>query len=67
MKLSPRRTAPWSIIEKLPNMVNFQIKCSSDEKVAHYNRVSPVKCLQNSRSQVADNVRNQVELYGEGD
>ena len=28
-KLSPRRTGPWSIIKKLPNKVNFKIKCGS--------------------------------------
>ena len=63
-KLSPRRTGPWSIIRKLPNMVNFKIKCGSEENVVHYHRLSPVKGLPrvapknkinvSSRSQVAD-------------
>ena len=45
-------------------MVNFKIKCGSEEKVLHYNRLSPVKGLPrvapknkinvSSRSQVAD-------------
>ena len=46
-KLSPRRTGPWTILEKLPNGVNFKIKRngSNEEKVIHHNRLYPKKCV----------------------
>lgn len=42
-KLAPRRTGPWTVLKKLPNGVNFQIKNTRNEtKVVHHDRLSPV-------------------------
>ena len=39
-KLSPRRNGPWTIVEKLPNGLNFQIENDStgNKKIVHHNR-----------------------------
>lgn len=44
-KLSPRRSGPWTVVEKLPNGVNFRIACdrSKEEKIVHHDRLYPVK------------------------
>ena len=44
-KLSPRRSGPWTIMEKLPNGVNFCIVNDStkNEKIVHHNRLTPIK------------------------
>ena len=44
-KLSPRRNGPWSVIDKLPNGVNFKIRNdqSHEEKIVHHDRIYPVK------------------------
>ena len=44
-KLSPRRTGPWTIVEKLPNGVNFKVSNDSTraQQVFHHDRLSPVK------------------------
>ena len=47
-KLSPRRNGPWTVTQKLPNGVNFEIinDSSKEKKVVHHDRLSPVKeCL----------------------
>ena len=44
-KLAPRRGGPWTVIEKLPNGVNFRIrnKSSAETKIVHHDRLSPVR------------------------
>ena len=44
-KLSARRNGPWTIVRKMPNGVNFTIRNekTSEEKVVHHDRLSPVK------------------------
>ena len=43
-KLSPRKTGPWTIVEVLPNGVNFRIEdAAGEQQVVHHNRMSPVK------------------------
>ena len=44
-KLSPRRNGPWTILERLPNGVNFRVRHdrSREEKVVHHDRLYPVK------------------------
>ena len=44
-KLSPRRGGPWTVIEKLPNGVNFKIRndITNEKKIVHHDRLSPVK------------------------
>ena len=44
-KLAPRRGGPWTVVEKLPNGVNFRIRNdnSSETKVVHHDRLSPVR------------------------
>ena len=44
-KLSPRRNGPWTVFEKLSNVLNFRIKnCSTkNRKVVHHNRLTPAK------------------------
>ena len=42
-KLAPRRDGPWTIVEKLPNGVNFCIENSHKErKIVHHDRLVPV-------------------------
>ena len=42
-KLSPRRNGPWTIVDKLPNGLNFRIENDStgNKKVVHHNRLTP--------------------------
>jgi len=41
-KLAPRRNGPWTIVRKLPNGVNFEIKNANNEtKTVHHDRLSP--------------------------
>ena len=44
-KLSPRRNGPWTVVECLPNCLNFRIQNDStkNQKVVHHNRITPVK------------------------
>ena len=44
-KLSPRRNGPWTVVECLPNGLNFRIQNDStkNQKVVHHNRITPVK------------------------
>jgi transposase InsO family protein len=60
-KLSPRRNGPWTIVEKLPNGVNFRVLCDStnEEKVVHHDRISPVKGTGETRRKVASPVRSR--------
>ena len=46
-KLSPRRNGPWTVIEKLPNGVNFRISNDKtrEEKVVHHDRLTPAKTM----------------------
>ena len=42
-KLAPRREGPWTVLEKLPNGVNFKIiNSKKEEKIVHHDRLSPV-------------------------
>ena len=43
-KLSPRRSGPWTIREKLPNGLNFKVTndSSKSEKIIHQDRLSPL-------------------------
>ena len=42
-KLAPRRDGPWTIVQKLPNGVNFEIENHRGErKIVHHDRLSPV-------------------------
>ena len=53
-KLAPRRVGPWTIVEKLPNGVNFRIENSLKErKVVHHDRLVPV--VQNEPSTIPSN------------
>ena len=44
-KLSPRKTGPWFIVEKLPNGVNFKVKNESSGivQIVHHDRLIPMK------------------------
>ena len=44
-KLSPRRTGPWTVLQKLPNGVNFEIRndITREKKIVHHDRMSPAK------------------------
>ena len=44
-KLSPRQSGPWTVMEKLPNGVNFCIVNDStkNEKIVHHDRPTHVK------------------------
>ena len=44
-KLSPRRTGPWTVVQKLPNGVNFEIQndTTKEKKIVHHDRLSPAK------------------------
>ena len=44
-KVDPRRSGPWTVLEKFPNKVNFRIRedATGKIKVVHHNRLSPVK------------------------
>ncbi len=43
-KLAPRRDGPWTIVQKLPNGVNFKIENrKKEQKVVHHDRLLPVK------------------------
>ena len=43
-KLSPRRGGPWTVLQKMPNGVNFRVRCdkSGEEKIVHHDRLYPV-------------------------
>ena len=60
-KLSPRRTGPWTIVEKLPNGVNFRVLCDSskEEKVVHHDRISPVKGTGVTKRDATSSQRNR--------
>ena len=49
-KLAPKRTGPWTVIEKMPNGVNFRIQCekSRETKVVHHDHLKPVQERQNT-------------------
>ena len=41
-KLAPRKSGPWTVVEKLPNGVNFRIiNEKKDTKVIHHDRLIP--------------------------
>ena len=50
-KLSPRRSGPWTIREKLPNGLNFKVTndSSKSEKIIHHDRLSPAKAMPSSQ------------------
>ena len=62
-KLSPRKTGPWEIIEKLSNGVNFRIKNNSTGKslVVHHDRLIPVK-FETEANESHDNEENTMEF-----
>ena len=42
-KLAPRRDGPWTVLEKLPNGVNFKIEnLRKERKVVHHDRLLPI-------------------------
>ena len=44
-KLSPRRTGPWTIVDKMPNGVNFRVRnnSSGQTQIVHHDRLIPQK------------------------
>ena len=44
-KLAPRRGGPWTVLRKLPNGVNFEIKheTTKEVKIVHHDRLTPVR------------------------
>ena len=44
-KLAPKRDGPWTVLRKLPNNVNFEIKNdqSSKTSIVHHDRLKPVR------------------------
>ena len=44
-KLAPRRNGAWTVLERLPNGVNFKIinDNSNEDKVVHHDRLIPIK------------------------
>ena len=55
-KLAPRRDGPWTIVEKLPNGVNFRIENSLKErKVVHHDRLVPVCWIRPSPKAITGN------------
>ena len=41
-KLAPRRNGPWTVLQKLPNGMNFRIENSrKEQKVVHQDRLLP--------------------------
>ena len=43
MKLSPRRTGTWQIVEVLANGLNYRIRLNDIECIVHHNRLSPLR------------------------
>ena len=61
-KLSPRRNGPWTVIEKLPNGVNFKI-CNDntkETKIVHHDRINPVKVCESRYDIPISNERTPV-------
>ncbi len=44
-KLSPRRRGPWTVMQKLPNVLNFKIfnNHTRETKIVHHDRLTPFK------------------------
>ena len=67
-KLSPRRTGPWTIVEKLPNGVNFKVSNDSTkaQQVFHHDRLSPVKTSEELDSRIVDPGRARAKKDAPG-
>ena len=59
-KLSPRKTGPFTIIEKLPNGVNFRIKNEANGSIqnVHHDRLIPFKKATSEHKQANDRSAN---------
>ena len=54
-KLAPRRDGPWTIVDKLPNGVNFRVENSrKQQKTVHHDRLSPF-IAGSAPSEIGDN------------
>ena len=54
-KLAPRRDGPWTIVDKLPNGVNFRVENSrKQQKTVHHDRLSPF-IAGSTPSEIGDN------------
>ena len=44
-KLAPKRTGPWTVLKKMPNGVNFEIRSdnSHERKIVHHDKLKTVK------------------------
>ena len=68
-KLSPRRTGPWTVLEKMPNGLNFRITNhhSNEEKIVHHDRLTPkIKGnheISKSLPLLDPNIRNDCETF----
>ena len=56
-KLAPKWDGPWTVLRKLPNNVNFEIKNdqSSRESIVHHDRLKPVRGPSAPQTPVDDN------------
>ena len=63
-KLAPRRGGPWTIVEKLPNGVNFRIRndSSAEMKVVHHDRLSPMRIADNDAGLPQQRRRVEIPL-----
>ena len=64
-KLSPRKTGPWTIIDKMPNGVNFRVRnnASGQTQIVHHDRLTPRK--KHVDPQI--NIDKGPEMYGSSD
>eukprot|EP00795_Rhopilema_esculentum_P011292 gene11292-biopygen11554 len=55
-KLAPRRRGPWTVLQKLPNGVNFKIENdqTKETKTVHHDRLTPVAMDKNTDRPVQD-------------
>ena len=61
-KLSPRRTGPWTVVERKENGVTFRIKSGNTEKVVHHNRMVPIRYYENKSNDFNRN-NNESNIY----
>ena len=64
-KLAPRYSGPWTVLQKLPNGVNFEINnpSTSETKIVHHDRLIPFKLGTNEDNKEInfDTVKNQSD------
>ena len=51
-KLAPRKSGPWTIVEKKPNGVNFKIQNEKQTKIIHHDRLVPYKVRAESNGKI---------------